>query len=438
MGRPLPAHLDEIVQAQKRGEERGIPGICSAHPYVLRAAIKRAVRHPSPVLIEATCNQVNQYGGYTGMTPSAFVAFIRGIAEQENLPMDLLILGGDHLGPSVWQTAPAERAMEDAETLVRDYVQAGFTKIHLDASMPLGGEDASSPLDVDLVARRAARLARAAEDAAAGEKDASGLRYVIGTEVPIPGGAREHDEHVIVTSAGAIRETIEATRQAFEREGLQNAWERVVALVVQPGVDFGDEFILDYNPVKSRDLVRFIEDSPLLVYEAHSTDYQQVEALREMVRDHFAILKVGPALTFAFREMVFALVRMEEELYTGVRSAERSHLIEVLDQAMLGDPRHWQTHYRGSSEQEALARRYSLSDRVRYYWPNPHVQEALKRLVVNLQSVQVPLALLSQYAPGQFARVRAGRLGNRPEEWIRDRIDSVLGYYAAACGGKPA
>jgi len=434
MGNPLPAHIDKIVQAQKRGDARGIPSICSAHPYVLRAAIRRAVRHALPVLIEATCNQVNQHGGYTGMTPAVFVAFVRGIAEQEGLPKHLLVLGGDHLGPSVWQNAPAGRAMQEAEILVRDCVRAGFTKIHLDASMPLGGDDSSRPLDVELMASRAARLARAAEQAGAGEEGASGLRYVIGTEVPLPGGAREHDQHVTVTSPAAARETIDATGRAFEREGLQTAWERVVGLVVQPGVEFGDEFILDYDPAKARELVRFIESEPRLVYEAHSTDYQQVEALRRMVRDHFAILKVGPALTFALREMVFALARIEDELVAGRRSAERSNLVEVLDQAMLREPRHWQTHYLGSPTQQALARRYSLSDRARYYWGDPQVRQSLKTLVGNLQSVHVPLGLLSQYFPDQFVRVRAGKLGNSPEEWIHDRIDSVLGDYATACG----
>jgi D-tagatose-1,6-bisphosphate aldolase subunit GatZ/KbaZ len=324
--------------------------------------------------------------------------------------------------------------MEEAEILVRNCVQAGFTKIHLDASMPLGGDDTSGPLEVDLMARRAARLARAAEQADAEGQSASGLRYVIGTEVPLPGGAREHDQHVIVTSPAAARETIEATRQAFEREGLQSAWERVVGLVVQAGVEFGDEFILDYDPVRARDLVRFIEGDRRLVFEAHSTDYQKMEGLRQMVRDHFAILKVGPALTFAFRERVFALARIEDELYAGVRSAQRSNLIEVLDQAMLRDPRHWQTHYFGSPTQQALARRYSLSDRARYYWGDPQVQQSLRTLMGNLQSAHVPPGLLSQYLPDQFAQVRTGKLDSKPEAWIHDRIDSVLGGYATACG----
>lgn len=434
MRRLAEAHLEELVQAQARGEARGIPAVCSAHPHVLRAAVRLAVRDCSPLLVEATCNQVNQHGGYTGMTPAEFVAYVRGIAQREGLPAEQLVLGGDHLGPSVWQDATASQAMHEAEILVRGFVEAGFTKIHLDASMSLGGESTSQPLDVELMAMRAARLARAAEDAGAKANGASDLRYVIGTEVPIPGGARQHDEHVTVTAVAAARETIEATRLAFERNGLHEVWERVIGLVVQPGVEFGDEFVLDYDPAKARDLVRFIEEVPQLVFEAHSTDYQKVEALGVMVRDHFAILKVGPALTFAFREMVFALARIEEELYTGRKSSERSNLVEVLDQAMLRDPRHWESHYAGTLAQQAIARRYSLSDRVRYYWGDPQVQRSLETLVSNLRAVHIPPGLLRQYAPGPYARLGSAGSANDPEEWILDRIGAVLGGYAIACG----
>ena len=51
------------------------------------------------------------------------------------------MLGGDHLGPYVWRAEPADEAMAKARDLVRDYVAAGYTKIHLDASMRLGGDD---------------------------------------------------------------------------------------------------------------------------------------------------------------------------------------------------------------------------------------------------------------------------------------------------------
>jgi D-tagatose-1,6-bisphosphate aldolase subunit GatZ/KbaZ len=299
-------------------------------------------------------------------------------------------------------------------------------KIHLDASMKLGDDDPRQPLDVELSARRAAALAETAEHAWASLGSAPAPRYVIGTEVPIPGGAKAHEDSLEVTPVENVRRTIDVTRAAFHRQGLDPAWERVQAVVVQPGVEFGDDFVLDYRPAAATDLVGFIETQPGMVFEAHSTDYQKRASLRQLVRDHFAILKVGPALTFAMREAVFALAWMEDELFP---ASERSGLMVVLDQAMLRDPRHWQKYYHGSAEELAFARKYSLSDRSRYYWSDEKVQGAFSRLLANLSTRPLPLALLSQFAPDQLARIRDGSLANNPEAIILDQIERVLEDY---------
>ena len=67
-------YLDDIVAAQKHGEPKGVTSICSAHPWVLKAAMGQKA---GILLIESTCNQVNQYGGYTGMNPAEFVCYLR-------------------------------------------------------------------------------------------------------------------------------------------------------------------------------------------------------------------------------------------------------------------------------------------------------------------------------------------------------------------------
>jgi D-tagatose-1,6-bisphosphate aldolase subunit GatZ/KbaZ len=414
-------YLDEIVQAQKQGEVKGIPAICSVHPWVLKAAMQQ---HSGALLIESTCNQVNQYGGYTGMKPGDFVCYLREIAEANNFPFENIILGGDHLGPGVWQNEPAELAMQKAEVMVHDYVRAGFLKIHLDCSMSLADDPAGS-LDVEVAATRAARLARVAEKSGDGN-----LRYVIGTEVPIPGGAQQYEETIRVTRVEDVRQTIEITREAFSRAGLASAWDRVIAVVVQPGVEFGDDFVLPYKPDAAKELSQYIE-SRSVIYEAHSTDYQQYEGLKNLVHDHFAILKVGPALTFAFREAVFALAMIEEVLFPTIHSK----LIQILDEVMLQHPGHWNKYYRGSEHVESFKRKFSFSDRIRYYWPDPRVQAALTTLINNLSEHPLPLSLLSQFAPGQYARIRRGEIVPTPAGVIVDRIRNVLMDYEMACTG---
>jgi D-tagatose-1,6-bisphosphate aldolase subunit GatZ/KbaZ len=413
-------YLDEVVKAQKRGEARGIVSICSAHPLVLKAAMQDAT---GPLLIEATCNQVNQFGGYTGMTPANFVRYLCGIAEQNKYPFENIILGGDHLGPSVWQDEPANSAMKKADLLIREYVEAGFVKIHLDCSMRLG-DDPQGALDVKISAERTARLAIIAERAAGDD-----LRYVIGTEVPIPGGATEQEEGISVTKVKNVQQTIDVTRETYLSLGLESAWERVIAVVVQPGMEFGDDFVFPYHPDVTEELSHFIE-SKSLIFEAHSTDYQTPQALKNLVRDHFAILKVGPALTFAIREAIFALAMMENELFA---SEERSNIIQVLDDVMIEHPEHWVRYYHGTEREKAFKRKYSLSDRIRYYWTHQLVQEAFKKMQATLNQKPLPVTLMKQYVPEIYAEFKDTGETISPEQILLVKIKHVLDDYEQAC-----
>lgn len=429
------ATLLDIIATHKRGRPIGIYSICSAHPFVLEASVQQAIKNDSPLLIESTSNQVNQVGGYTGMTPSGFRDYLWGIADKFNFPRERLILGGDHLGPSPWQYEPVENAMAKARTLIQECVSAGYTKIHLDASMKCADDDPDSPLDKSISAERAAELCLVAETTHSGlGSDQAAPCYVIGTEVPPPGGAQDREDELAVTGIEDAQETIELTREAFKRRGLDAAWQRVIAVVVQPGVEYGDDSLFEYNRQAAVQLSRFIEADEQLIFEAHSTDYQTREALRAMVEDHFALLKVGPALTFAFREAVFALALVETEWLAERKGIELSNIVQVLDNSMVNNPAHWKKYYAGSEPYVQFARKYSFSDRSRYYWPDLDVQNSLARLIGNLQAYPVPLTLLSQFLPVQYERVRTGILANIPRELIHDKIASVITDYAYACG----
>jgi D-tagatose-1,6-bisphosphate aldolase subunit GatZ/KbaZ len=97
-------------------------------------------------------------------------------------------------------------------------------------------------------------------------------------------------------------------------------------------VEFGDSTVFDYDRRKAQRLSEKLPAFPSLVYEAHSIDYQRPAALREMVEDHFAILKVGPWLTFAAREAVFALSAIEQEWLGCRRSVRLSQVRKALDE----------------------------------------------------------------------------------------------------------
>jgi tagatose-1,6-bisphosphate aldolase non-catalytic subunit AgaZ/GatZ len=175
--------LLDLVEKRKRGLSASVCSVCSANPLVLEATLEYTKERNSHALIESTCNQVNQFGGYTGMKPRQFRQFVLDLAERSGFPENRLILGGD-----------------------RNY--------------------------------------------------------------------------------------------------------------------------------------------PNLVLEGHSTDYQQPDYLKQMVEDGIAILKVGPALTFAFREAVFLLSCIEEELFKDYRTTKTAQVPETLLKVMKEQPSHWQSYYK--------------------------------------------------------------------------------------------
>jgi D-tagatose-1,6-bisphosphate aldolase subunit GatZ/KbaZ len=397
----------------------------------------QGVRDGQPVLVESTVNQVNQFGGYTGMTPADFKVLVEAAALSSGLPEERIILGADHLGPYPWRAEAAADAMAKSAALAAASVRAGYEKIHLDASMPLGGDPLTpgGGLDPRTAAEREAELAAAAE-AAFAERRAADSRasppvYVIGTEVPPPGGILSSDQAVPVTRVEDFLETVELCREAFQARGIGEAWSRVSAVVAQPGVEYGDQEVHEYDPRKAARLCAAARGSPGVVIEGHSTDYQRPSALRQMVEDGVAILKVGPALTFALRECLFSLEQIERELGARVSSG----LAQALEKAMVDDPTHWKAYYSGTAEQMRLARRFSLSDRCRYYWSVPGVHEAVSRLLSNLAAADVPPALLSQFLPIHYRRIREGALSRDPQTILRESVRLVLEDYSAAARG---
>ncbi len=389
--------LLSLPRAYRDGKHLGITSVCSAHPIVIEAALQLANESGKTVLIEATCNQVNQDGGYTGMTPSDFRAFVEGIAGKVGLDPGKIILGGDHLGPNPWKHLPAEEAMQKAEAMIADYAKAGFTKLHLDTSMGCEGEPEALPDEKTAV--RAARLAKVAE----ANKGPTTPVYVIGTEVPVPGGATHELDELELTKPDSVATTYNVHKRAFEDVGLQDAFSRVVGMVVQPGVEFGHTDVVQFDALKAKALSATLNSLPGIVFEAHSTDYQSDDNLRALVANGFSILKVGPWLTFAMREALYALDAVADVIEGEL---PKGGVIAAMEGIMKASPDNWQKYYTGDETELWLQRHFSLSDRIRYYWPEPKARKAIEDLYTRLEGKQLPQPVLSQYLP--LAKSRGG------------------------------
>lgn len=374
------------------------------------------------------------------MTPLDFKNFVLKIAEEVGFDKNKLFLGGDHLGPLTWTDLNEEEAMKNATELIKHYVGAGFTKIHIDTSMKVNDDDPDTRLSDETIARRGAYLAKVAQETYAEllKKDPNAIApiYIVGSEVPIPGGAvGAEDNGVAVTKVEDFKATVATFEKAFLDNGLQDAWDNVIAVVVQPGVEEKDSGCTEYDREKAKELMASIKDYPNLIFEGHSTDYQTKIKLKELVEDGVGILKVGPGLTFAMREALFALAHIEKELLYGM-DVETSNLIDVLDKAMLDDEKYWKKHYQGTELEIRLKRKYSFSDRCRYYMPLPNVNDAINTMINNLNTYGIPLNLLSQFMPIQYTKVREGLLENNPEALIIDRIINTIDEYLYATNQK--
>jgi D-tagatose-1,6-bisphosphate aldolase subunit GatZ/KbaZ len=237
-----------------------------------------------------------------------------------------------------------------------------------------------------------------------------------------------------VTTPEAALKTVEAHRAIFAAEGLLEAWPRVIATVVQPGVEFDHHKVIDYDRAKAVRLSHALDDQPHIVFEAHSTDYQTPKALKALVEDHFAILKVGPGVTFALREAFWALDAIERE-WVGEDRASRFRHIAV--ERMNADPRNWAKYYHATGADLQFDLQYSLSDRIRYYWPDPQITAAQEAMFANLADNPPPPALISQYLPQAYAAVRNAALSPSPSNLVIAHIGVTLEAYRAACTPEP-
>lgn len=425
-------YLKTMIEKRQQGEKAGIASYCTANEFALEAALLRAKQTNTPVLIEATANQVNQFGGYTGMKPIDFMNKVLSLAEKIGVDKNQVILAGDHLGPLTWQNEPEKSAMEKAKELVYQYARAGFTKIHIDTSMKVA-DDPEGILSTETIAKRGVELYKVCMEAYNEllKENPKAIRpvFIIGSEVPIPGGAQEQEDTLAVTKPEAFVDTVNTYKKLFQQAGVADGWNDVIAVVVQPGVEFGDDQVFLYDREAAKELCEKLKEYPDIIFEGHSTDYQSAECLKQMVEDGIAILKVGPALTYGLREALFGLSMMEKEL---VPEQERADFISVIEKTMLENPDNWKKHYHGNEKELQLARKYSFSDRARYYIGLEDNTEAINKLFDNLRKYDIPMNMLHQYMPLQYNKVRDGIITKDPKDLAIDGILEFMHDYEYA------
>ncbi len=383
--------------------QKGIASFCCTDQSVIECVLEQAELRQEYALIEATSNQVNQMGGYVGMTPQEFVQYALEIAEQTSFDSDKLILGGDHIGPLPWRNLPAQEAMKNAEELIVACVEAGYAKIHIDTSMPLGDDPAV--ISPELKVERCVHLYQVAmetyEKLVAMEPNRLKPLFVIGTDVPFAGGLMTT---TAITTPETLKHTLDLYQLEFVKRGCPDAFDDISAVVIELELDFDETGTYPHEAVEK--LKPIMREFPNLVLEGHSTDYQSKETLHLMKEDGIRIVKVGPALTYAHREALLSLSQIEREV---VMDSERANYPCVLESAMLENPIYWEGWYSGDEKALHQQRMHGKMDRGRYYMTLTTVQNAELKLIENLNAA-----------------------GYEPNKLIYDSINEVVRTYMEA------
>jgi tagatose-1,6-bisphosphate aldolase non-catalytic subunit AgaZ/GatZ len=192
---------------------------------------------------------------------------------------------------------------------------------------------------------------------------------------------------------------------------------------VQPGVEFSPMEVHHLPLARDPHLLDALKDWPKVCLEAHSTDYQHSQAYPRLAELGFAFQKVGPALTFAWREALYALDTIRAQ--TGWASGPS--LPDTMEEVMLDNPAHWQAHIHGSDQR--LQRHFGLADRIRYYWPDPKAQAAVQRLMADLADKRLPDPLLAaHFRADEIATARESR-HSLPRALALARVQTALRPY---------
>ena len=310
--------------------------------------------------------------------------------------------------------------------MVADYVAAGFAKIHLDCSMSCA--DDPVPLAERTIAERAAKLCQAAEASFAGDA-VDAPSYVIGTEVPVPGGATEISMSSCVTSPDAALATIAMHRDLFADS---------VSRTYGTGSS-GRSFSRASNSAITRSSITSLR-KPWLSVGRRNRGSDRFRGALDGLPDASGAGRVGPRpfrdpeswprAYVRFEGALWALDAIERETISADR---RANLRDVTLARMHAEPAHWSKYYHGSGAALDLQLQYSFSDRIRYYWPDKIIADAHERLFANLREVPPPLALVSQYLPIAFDALRGGRITSDPVDLVIAHVCATLDAYHGAC-----
>ena len=398
-------------------KDKALPSFCTSNTDVIKSILFFCHIKKLPCLIECTSNQVNQYGGYTNKTPQNFMKEISNIRKEINFDKKKLFLGGDHLGPLPWKKQNKAAAIKKSISLINDFLKQNFCKIHIDTSIKCKND---KYINSDIIFYRTNQILNNESI----KKKIRNKFLVIGTEVPLSGSG--DSKKIIKTNIKQIKAEVLKFRKILKKLKLKN---NLFGLVIEPGMKYM------HSSIKKPNFTNFSKKKHIskknnFVYEAHSTDYQSKTILKQLVKNNFKFLKVGPELTYNYSRALFFMENVEIKFF----KIKNSNFKKTIFSTMLKNKKYWDGYYEKKKFKLFLN---SKLDRMRYYFNTKSVANSIEVLKknINLLDKKIILSLMSQNEKKEFLFFDKKKLSNFDAIKLIF-ISQSLKKYFGACGYK--
>jgi D-tagatose-1,6-bisphosphate aldolase subunit GatZ/KbaZ len=407
------------MNLKKTIDNKSLPSFCTANFLVLKTLLIFCKKNKLPALIESTSNQVNQFGGYSNNKPKDFIKKINGLIESLKINKKTIYFGGDHLGPLPWKNYKSSFALKNSIKLIDLYLKANYQKIHIDTSIQC--KDDKLITDKKIFARTEYILKNLIN-----KKKLKKIFFVFGTEVPFAGG--NDKKKFKITENNKIIADYQNFSKLLNSEKLSS---KDFALVIEPGMKFKNNSITKPK-FKSFEINKKFSKKNKFYFEAHSTDYQDLETLNKLVKNNFKILKVGPELTYNLVKSFLFMQKIEK-----IFLRKKSNFRKIIIKKMFVNNLYWKDFFKkGSKKQLEKNLLNSFYDRTRYYLSNNDVMNSIKILEININKIKQEeiIRLLKKETDKKNITNLKNFKNNNFQHIISAFLDRIFLKYYKACG----
>lgn len=367
--------LDRVQELTAQGHKpMTLLAVCPNSPAVIKAAFRAAKRNNAPIMFAATLNQVDNDGGYTGMTQKDFVRVMRVEAKRNNFTGPY-IAAIDHGGPwlkdiQTLEMWPYEKAMDAVKKSYEAALLAGYELIHVDPTvdrfLPKG-----EIIKIEVVAARTIELITHIENFRK-ERGLPRIAYEVGTE----------EVHGGLADMSVFNKFLDLLKEGLEKNGCADAWPCFV--VGKVGTDLHTTF---FDPVVAKQLTSTVAKYGSFI-KGHYTD--DVENPEEYPLSGMGAANVGPEFTVAEFNALEELEAVENKLYDEGNVAMHSNMIAILKKLVIDSGR-WKKWVHGDESPDDFEsitpdrQRWLMQTGARYIWQKPEAVAARQTLYSNLR-----------------------------------------------------